>query len=120
MFVDPMSATDLTGRNLLHCCGSSEAVSQVYSSLCVQIEFVPVCVSKSNLFQFVVQIEFIRHQRVSLCCRFFLGAKIVLRPSMLQTLLDVLPYCPCRTRPSFVHLSAALAQQAFAPAIEVA
>ena len=43
MFVDPMSATDLTGRNLLHCCGSSEAVSQVYSSLCVQIEFVPVC-----------------------------------------------------------------------------
>jgi hypothetical protein len=119
MFVDPMSATDLTGRNLLHCCGSSEAVSQVHSSL----------LPKSNLFQFVAQIKFIpvccqikfiRHQCVSLCCRFFLGAKIVLRPSMLQMLLDVLPYCPCRTRPSFVDLSAAQAQQAFALAIEVA
>jgi hypothetical protein len=31
MPVDPMSATDLTGRNLLHCCGSSEAISQVNS-----------------------------------------------------------------------------------------
>lgn len=32
MLIDPMSATDMTGRNLLHCCGSSEAVSQVRSS----------------------------------------------------------------------------------------
>ncbi len=33
MPVDPMSATDLTGRNLLHCCSSAEAVSQVNSRI---------------------------------------------------------------------------------------
>jgi hypothetical protein len=41
MPVDPMSTTDMTGRNLLHCCGSSEAVSQVlsepFSSLSVRL-----------------------------------------------------------------------------------
>ena len=33
MPVDPTSATDLTGRNLLHCCSSAEAVSQVDSRI---------------------------------------------------------------------------------------